>query len=121
MRKIQEYSIKTDKVFGRIFFTKLEDAIVSSINNSMRGLDNPMAGLRNDLFPPMKYETAVIISGKTIVTAHTQNLKTLEKNHRKTVEKIISGYEFTDKDIKMPPLVFSSKGMKRYAKQKNWE
>ena len=69
------YSIEPDKVVGRIFWTDLGHVGVSSIDNRIRAIMSPMARMRDALFPPTQYETAVCLPTGVIVIAHHTTLK----------------------------------------------
>ena len=92
--KIEE-EIEKD-IPSRIKITKFDDEkFVSTVNNAIGGILNPLVDLRNDMFGAFPYETAIVDknlmgSGRTLVVAHASSIKEALRNHIGVVNKILS-------------------------------
>jgi|SRR3990170_1504709 len=100
------YSIESDGLLGRIFYTKLsDDLVVSTVQLSKRdedpntgailGMCDVLLGRDGD------YETA-IMADKVRVVASANTIEEAEDNHRRAVEDLLDG---THQEEKFPPTI----------------
>ena len=100
------YSIETDGVLGRVFYTKLGDDLkVSTVQLSKRDED-PNLGRLLAAFDMMlgrdgDYETAIMADAVRVV-ASANTIEEAEKNHRRAVEEL---FDNTHQEEKYPPLI----------------
>jgi len=121
---LKDYTIEPDAVLGRIFWTDCGKQKVSTVNNKLREMDDPIVGIRNDLFAiTEKYETAVLDQGGKFVCAvgRTNTKDDAERIHRNIVENILKGKFYTTEDDITKASVFESgKQLDKLAKHKGW-
>ena len=99
------YSIEPDDVPGRVFYTKLSNVAVSTVQLSIRDeqpqIGTLLAALDALLGRDGDYETA-IMADKVRVVASADTIQAAEQNHRKAVENLLENIHLPEL---FPPVI----------------